>query len=91
MTMTTLRRPLLEDLPLRGLSPQNPTVVCRRCSPTGATLPTPSRPAQRIGVPSDMMNQAGDQVIMQSLIAMVHKAQQVYMHESLIKLFQSED
>jgi hypothetical protein len=37
------------------------------------------------------MNQAGDQMIMQSLIAMVHQAQQVYMHESLIKLFQAED
>jgi hypothetical protein len=29
----------------------------------------------RIGVPSDMINQAGDQMIMQSLIAMGHKAE----------------
>ena len=150
--MTTLRRPLLEDLPLRGLAPKTQQwyvaavhqlaqhyrrppdqlseeelrqyslswlnakkvaestfrihlygircfyeltlkrpwpvfdLVRPRNIPKGGFCISP-----RIGVPPDMMNQAGDQVIMQSLIAMVHKAQQVYMHESLIKLFQSED
>ena len=45
----------------------------------------------RIRRASDVMNQTGQQIVMELLITMVHEAQQIEMDDLLIELLQPED